>query len=161
MKRSTCMIIQTMVTGFATYIVEVLGMTVHMLVILMALMVADYFSGMIASSVEATEHPKEPGYGWSSKKGAKGIAKKGGYLFVILVAMAVDYVVMKTTTTLGFELPTNIRVSLLVTIWYVLNEMLSILENAGRMGAKLPSWLVKYIDILKNKIDSDCEPKDE
>ena len=77
MKRSTCMIIQTMVTGFATYIVEVLGMTVHMLVILMALMVADYFSGMIASSVEATEHPKEPGYGWSSKKGAKGIAKKG------------------------------------------------------------------------------------
>ena len=80
---------------------------------------------------------------------------------MILVAMAVDYVVMKTTTTLGFELPTNIRVSLLVTIWYVLNEMLSILENAGRMGAKLPSWLVKYIDILKNKIDSDCEPKDE
>ena len=44
--------------------------------------------------------------------------------------------------------------SLLITVWYLLNETLSIIENAGRMGAPVPAWLMKYIAALKNKIDS-------
>ena len=43
--------------------------------------------------------------------------------------------------------------SLLATAWYILNETLSITENAGRMGAPVPEWLVKYIAVLKDKID--------
>ena len=42
---------------------------------------------------------------------------------------------------------------LLVVVWFLLNEMLSIIENAGRMGADIPDWLSKYIAILKKKID--------
>lgn len=160
MKRSTCMTIQALATGFLAVASEKLGVTAYILVILMFLMAADYVSGMIASAVEALDHPNDTGYGWSSKKGAKGIAKKVGYFMVIVVAMTVDCVVIKTTLTIGFTLPTSIRLSLLVTIWYALNEMLSILENAGRMGAKLPPWLIKYIDILKNKIDTDYDPGD-
>ena len=41
-----------------------------------------------------------------------------------------------------------------MTVWYLLNEALSITENAGRMGAPVPEWLSKYIAVLKNKIDS-------
>ncbi|WP_347223610.1 phage holin family protein, partial [Bacteroides congonensis] len=41
-----------------------------------------------------------------------------------------------------------------VTVWYLLNELLSIVENAGRMGAPVPDWLAKYIAMLKNKIDT-------
>lgn len=33
-------------------------------------------SGMAASAVEALDHPDDKSYGWSSKKGAKGIAKR-------------------------------------------------------------------------------------
>lgn len=43
-------------------------------------MVIDYLSGMAASAVEALDHPDDKSYGWSSKKGAKGIAKKVAYL---------------------------------------------------------------------------------
>jgi len=57
---------------------------------------------------------------------------------------------------LGFNLP-NTMLSLLVTVWYLLNEALSITENAGRMGAPVPGWLMKYIAALKSKIDSDRE----
>ena len=158
MKRSTCMGIQAIVTGGLAYVSDKFGITAHVLAILMALMVIDYISGMIASAVEALDHPDDAGYGWSSKKGAKGIAKKVGYFFVIVVAMTMDYVVIRSAGTIGFALPTNIRLSLLVSIWYALNEMLSIIENSGRMGAKLPPWLVKYIDILKNKIETDYDP---
>ena len=78
------------------------------------------------------------------------------YLFVIAVGMVIDYVIIQTSGVLGFNLP-NTMLSLLVTVWYMLNEALSITENAGRMGAPVPEWLMKYIAALKNKIDSSRE----
>ena len=89
--------------------------------ILLCLMVIDYLSGMAASAVEALDHPDDKSYGWSSKKGAKGIAKKVAYLFVIAVGMVIDYVIIQTSGVLGFNLP-NTMLSLLVTVWYMLNE---------------------------------------
>ena len=74
--------------------------------------------------------------------------QKVAYLFVIAVAMVIDYVIIQTSSVLGASLP-NTMLSLLVTVWYLLNEALSITENAGRMGAPVPEWLAKYIAVLK------------
>ena len=147
------MSIQVCVTGLVAYLSQKLGVTFYLLGILLCLMVIDYLSGMAASAVEALDHPDDKSYGWSSRKGAKGIAKKVAYLFVIAVGMVIDYVIIQTSGVLGFNLP-NTMLSLLVTVWYMLNEALSITENAGRMGAPVPEWLMKYIAALKNKIDS-------
>ena len=113
------------------------------------------FKSEIRSNLLSSGHFALP-YGWSSRKGAKGIAKKVAYLFVIAVGMVIDYVIIQTSGVLGFNLP-NTMLSLLVTVWYMLNEALSITENAGRMGAPVPEWLMKYIAALKNKIDSSRE----
>ena len=150
------MSIQVCVTGLVAYLSQKLGVTFYLLGILLCLMVIDYLSGMAASAVEALDHPDDKSYGWSSKKGAKGIAKKVAYLFVIAVGMVIDYVIIQTSGVLGFNLP-NTMLSLLVTVWYMLNEALSITENAGRMGAPVPEWLMKDIAALKNKIDSSRE----
>ena len=150
------MSIQVCVTGLVAYLSQKLGVTFYLLGILLCLMVIDYLSGMAASAVEALDHPDDKSYGWSSKKGAKGIAKKVAYLFVIAVGMVIDYVIIQTSGVLGFNLP-NTMLSLLVTVWYMLNEALSITENAGRMGAPVPEWLMKHIAALKNKIDSSRE----
>ena len=150
------MSIQVCVTGLVAYLSQKLGVTFYLLGILLCLMVIDYLSGMAASAVEALDHPDDKSYGWSSRKGAKGIAKKVAYLFVIAVGMVIDYVIIQTSGVLGFNLP-NTMLSLLVTVWYMLNEALSITENAGRMGAPVPEWLMKYIAALKNKSDSSRE----
>mgnify|MGYP005969151291 FL=1 len=150
------MSIQVCVTGLVAYLSQKLGVTFYLLGVLLCLMVIDYLSGMAASAVEALDHPDDKSYGWSSRKGAKGIAKKVAYLFVIAVGMVIDYVIIQTSGVLGFNLP-NTMLSLLVTVWYMLNEALSITENAGRMGAPVPEWLMKYIAALKSKIDSDRE----
>ena len=150
------MSIQVCVTGLVAYLSQKLGVTFYLLGILLCLMVIDYLSGMEASAVEALDHPDDKSYGWSSRKGAKGIAKKVAYLFVIAVGMVIDYVIIQTSGVLGFNLP-NTMLSLLVTVWYMLNEALSITENAGRMGAPVPEWLMKYIAALNNKIDSSRE----
>ena len=75
------MSIQVCVTGLVAYLSQKLGVTFYLLGILLCLMVIDYLSGMAASAVEALDHPDDKSYGWSSKKGAKGIAKKVAYLF--------------------------------------------------------------------------------
>ena len=116
-------------------------------------MVLDYLTGMLAAKREAIEHPDDPSYGWSSKKGAEGIIKKVGYLCIIAVAMIVDYVILNVAAQIGVTIQVKAFFGLLVAVWYILNELLSIIENAGRMGAPVPEWLSKYIAVLKNKID--------
>lgn len=147
------MSIQILATGMVAYLSHKLGVTFYLLGLLLVLMVIDYVSGMAASAVEAIDHPDDKRYGWSSKKGAKGIAKKVAYLCVIAVSMVIDYIVIRTSGVLGVALP-NTMLSLLVSVWYLLNEALSIIENAGRIGAPVPNWLMKYIAALKDKIDS-------
>lgn len=131
-----------------------LGILFPVLAVLVAMMVVDYLTGMLASKKEAIEHPDDPSKGWSSKKGTIGIMKKVGYICVIAVAMVMDYIILSVASSLGYEVPAQAIFGLLVAIWYLLNELLSIIENAGRMGAPVPEWLAKYIAILKNRIDN-------
>ena len=130
-----------------------LGVLFYVLLILAAAMVVDYLTGMLASKTEAIDHPDDPSYGWSSKKGAKGIIKKVGYLCIIAVAMMVDWIILHVAADIGFEINLKAFFGIMVTVWYLLNETLSIIENAGRMGAPVPDWLKKYIAVLKDKID--------
>lgn len=147
------MLLQVFLAAAIAWLSDRLGILFPMLVILCGLMIADYFTGMAASKTEAIDHPSDPAYGWNSTKGAKGILKKFGYLCVIAAAIALDYVVMIVAGHLGLEVQKSAFFGLLVAAWYILNELLSITENAGRMGAPVPKWLVKYIAVLKSKID--------
>ena len=130
------------------------GCLYPVLCVLMGMMVLDYIPGMLASKNEAIDHPGDAGYGWSSSKGAKGIIKKVGYLCVIAAAMVVDYVIVSVAGGLGMQVSAKAFFGLLVAVWYLLNELLSIIENAGRMGANVPEWLRSYIAVLKDKIDN-------
>ncbi len=134
-----------------------LGALFPVLMLLIAVMAVDYLTGMLASKKEAIEHPKDPAYGWNSKKGALGIFKKVGYIAAITVAMVADYLTNAIGGQLGFDMPIKGIFALLVAVWYLLNELLSISENAGRMGAPVPDWLSRYIAVLKDKIEDTGE----
>lgn len=43
---------------------------------------------------------------------------------------------------------------LLVTIWFITNESISILENVGRMGVELPSFLKRILVELKKDVEN-------
>lgn len=161
MKKEYVIAIQGAVTAVVAYLSDRMGVLFPVMCILAIAMVADYFSGMMASKREALDHPGDPSYGWSSKKGAKGIIKKVSYLCVIAVAMIVDYVITVATGYLDITMPITAFFGLLVTLWYILNELLSIIENAGRMGGPVPEWLRKYIAVLKDKIDSEYDAGDK
>lgn len=99
--------------------------------ILLAFVVADYITGMLASAIEGK---------LSSAVGMKGIARKVCIFVVVAVAHLVD-------TSLG-----NIHVFRDAAIFfYLANELLSIVENIGRTGLPMPPKFVRAVEILRDK----------
>lgn len=129
------------------------GLLGWMLVAVAVAMVIDFLAGMAASAKEAVEHPDDKSYGWSSRKGMIGIFKKFGYILVIVASMIVDFLIYKMSGVLSVTLPMTMFFSTLVTAWFILNECLSITENAGRMGVKVPTFLTKVIAVLKGTVE--------
>ncbi len=145
------------VSAISAWLFSRMGVLLYVIMFLGIAMAIDYVTGMLASKTEAIDHPEDLSLGWNSKKGAKGIIKKVGYLCVIAVAMIVDYVILHVTSAIGMEVTVKAFFGLMVRVWYLLNEALSIIENAGRMGAPIPDGLKNYIAILKTKIESKGE----
>lgn len=127
------------------------------IILLIILTIIDYFSGMLASKKEAVEHPNDKRYGWSSKKSIIGIYKKLGYILAVLVALSTDYLIYALLGEIGVEYQIKTLFGFLVTVWFIINELLSILENAGRMGAVLPKFLQNVLSELKGDIDDYSE----
>ncbi len=137
-----------------TYIGNVFDIISPAIILLILLTVVDYFSGMLASKKEAVEHPNDKKYGWSSKKSIIGIYKKIGYIITVLVALSTDYLIYALLGKIGVEYQIKTLFGFLVTIWFIINELLSILENAGRMGVILPQFLRTVLSELKKDINN-------
>lgn len=118
------------------------------MVILLCCMVIDFISGCIANV--RTE-------GLSSKAGVKGIIKKVGYLCVIAVAMFFDYLIMYSMNVINIQYSIRMFFGLLVTVWFILNELLSILENVSKLGVPIPDFLTQYVKEVRGKINKKGE----
>lgn len=109
---------------------------------LMIFMAVDYLSGLIVAGVFKKSKKTESG-ALQSKVGWQGLCKKGMNLLIVLVAYRLDI-------TIG---TTYIRDA--VIIGFVLNETISITENAGLMGVWMPPALQKAIDVLTDQVNGD------
>ncbi len=112
------------------------------LVTLLIFMGVDYLTGLIVAGV-FHQSPKSDGGALESRAGWKGLCRKGVTLLVVLVACRLDLV-------MGSNF---IRDA--VVIAFIANETISIIENAGLMGVPIPSVIVKAIEVLKKKAESE------
>lgn len=105
---------------------------------LVIFMVIDYITGIIVAGVFHRSGKSKSG-ALESRAGFKGLCRKGMILLILLVACRLD--LMLGT---GY-------IKDCVCIAFVVNETLSIIENAGLMGVPIPQVLIKAIDVLKAK----------
>ena len=131
-----------------------LGLLIPLMCLLILLMLIDYISGLLAAKKEALEYPNSKEYGWSSKKSILGIYKKVAYILTIFIAICVDYLIYEFADEIGLQYNSGTIFSLLVTFWFIINEILSILENIGRMGVELPNILKNTLTELKKEVDN-------
>ena len=113
------------------------------IITLIIAMVLDYISGIIKSYETNT---------LSSKVGAKGIIKKFSYFLVIVISFIIDFILCNyTLNEIDLYYPV---VSEIIIAWFVINEIISILENVSEIGVPLPKFIINITSHLKNNLDN-------
>ena len=120
------------------------GVLLAPLCVLAVVMVLDYATGIAAA--------------WSckllsSRVGVKGIVKKVAYLALVAVGMVVDYLISSALLRVGVDIQINYCLGMMISVWLIINELLSILENLGKLGIPLPDFLLKAIERLRDGVD--------
>ena len=105
---------------------------------LLIFMAIDYLSGLIVAGVFQASDKSASG-SLSSVACWQGLLKKGMTLIIVLVAARLDIV-------LGTAFVRDA-----VVIAYVVNETISIIENAGLMGLPVPDVIMSAIEQLQGK----------
>lgn len=124
-------IYKNILAALCTVISFLFGDIDGMLIALVSLIVLDYISGVIAAVIEKR---------LSSAVGAKGIAKKIFMLLIVALANIIDINVIG-----GHTLKT------VTVVFYLCNECISLIENAGRIGVPVPAKLLQVLEQLKEK----------
>lgn len=105
---------------------------------LLIFMAIDYMSGLIVAGVFHSSDKSETGT-LNSAACWQGLLKKSMTLVIVLVAARLDIV-------LGTAFVRDA-----VVIAYIVNETISIIENAGLMGLPVPDVIMQAIEQLQGK----------
>jgi len=113
--------------GTASYL---FGGWSSLLEILLAFVIIDYITGFVAAGIEGK---------LASEVGLKGIAKKVFIFVMVAVAHLADQAA-------GTQIIRDAAI-----FFYLANELLSIIENSGRIGLPVPPIISHAVEILKGK----------
>lgn len=144
--------IQGALAALMTMISYYCGIVAVPIIVLIAVMIIDYVTGMVAAW---------KGKKLSSKIGAFGIVKKVCYLALVCVGMGVDWLIYSGLRQVGVALDYTIFFGVLVTVWLIINELISILENLEGVGVPLPKFLLSVIKRLKISTEKVVESEDK
>ena len=116
-----------------------------MLIAWVAVMALDYLTGTLAACKAGD---------WSSSTAREGLWHKGGMIAVVIVSALADWimVIIAAYIPIGIQWPGIILP--LVLAWYIVTELGSVLENAVKMGANVPDWLIKLLKASANIVQA-------
>lgn len=125
--------------GFiGTCIAAALGGWDHAIIALCSFMAIDYVTGLVVAAVFHASKKSESG-AVNSRAAFKGLLKKCMILLLVVVANLLDQQIGASYIRDG------------VCIAFMVNEVISIVENASLMGLPIPAVITNALDILKQK----------
>ena len=125
-----------------TYLGYLLGGWDGALGIMFIFMAVDYVTGVLAAF--RGKSSKTSGGGFSSREAYLGITRKMVMLLIVMLASALDRL-----------LSTDGVCRIAAIGFYVANEGMSIVENAAILGVPFPKALLRVLESLKQKDESD------
>lgn len=138
-------IVKAAVVGTVAAVAAYFEVLLVPVIIVVIVMLCDYVSGVAA--------------GWahgelSSRTGIIGIVKKLAHVLIIVVGVVIDWVIQLAADKLGLDAGRFCYFAMLVIIWLIINECISILENVARLGVNVPPFLLKLTKKLKASAES-------
>jgi toxin secretion/phage lysis holin len=128
--------IQLIFTAIGGWLGYFIGGCDGLFVALVMFMVADYITGVMCAFVDRK---------LSSEVGFKGICKKVLILMLVGIANVLDIEVIGTGSVLRTA----------VIFFYLSNEGISLLENAGHLGLPIPTKLMDVLEQLHDRSESE------
>lgn len=114
---------------------------------LLIFMAIDYISGIVCAGVFHTSNKTDSGK-LESKAGWKGLCRKCMTFLFVLIACRLDLLIGAS------------YIKDAVCIAFIVNETISIVENAGLMGLPIPKVITNAIELLKSK-SKEAEDNDD
>ncbi len=136
--------IRALMVSIGAFLSAKLGLLYVIIPLLTIAMIVDYITGMLASKKEGSTN---------SKTGMWGIVKKLMYAVEVAVGMIVDWLIINVCSSIGINFPTVTFFGLLVAIWLIINELISILENLIRLDAPMPPFLINIVSTFKVAVE--------
>ena len=112
--------------------------------VLVALMVADYLTGVLVAAVWHKSSKSSSGT-LNSVAGFKGILKKCMILLLVWIGVLLD-----NATGANY-------IRMAVILFFIGNEGISLLENLGLMGVPFPAFLRRALEALRDQGDKGKE----
>lgn len=122
--------IKTGISLITSFIGKTLGSFDNLLIALIIFITIDYITGVIKAIINKQ---------YSSEIGFKGISKKVLMIFMVALATQIDLLL------------DNSGIRYLVIIFYIVNEGMSIIENASLLGLPIPEKLKQAFEKLNSK----------
>ena len=98
---------------------------------------ADIITGWIQASINAT---------WDSTKMRKGLFRKGGELLMVVLAFVTEY---------ALQVAAQAHVATFLSIYIVIMEALSVLENLDQAGVPIPPIIRDRLGKVKHELDGE------
>lgn len=132
-------VISLVIGALTTGILKVIGEPTQDLKILLLLMIIDLIVGFTVSAVWHKSSKTKSGK-VSSKVMFKGIVKKILTLVLVVVAYQIDIL-------LGYDVIRHVAI-----IAFIVQEIISIIENVAITGIKAPDIITKALDVLERSV---------
>ena len=129
---------------FGSFAANALGGWDASLQVLIALMVADYLTGVLVAAVWHKSSKSSSGT-LNSVAGFKGILKKCAILLLVWIGVLLDQALGSSYARTA------------VVLFFVGNEGISLLENLGLMGVPFPAFLRRALEALRDQGDKGKE----
>ena len=139
--------IKALITAVIAFFTALWGWIGWAVIVWISCIVLDYMAGTAAAKKRNE---------WSSKIAREGLWHKLGEIFAVLVAALCDIALTVILKGSGIQIGIDVGhiVTPVVLLWYIITELGSIIENAGKLGAPIPKWLQKSLKQYKDAIDA-------
>lgn len=108
--------------------------------------IADWLTGWMKSRMAGKEN---------SVTGWKGVLKKLGYWIMIVVAFGASAIFIEIGETIGVDLKITTLLGWFVLASLLINEIRSILENFVEAGFRVPTILIKGLEVADKVINKE------
>ncbi len=138
--------IKVPVTAALSALMSWLGILAVPVFLLVGSNLIDYATGLAAAARRREQI--------SSYRSIWGITKKVCQWLLVIVGAMVDALIKHAVASAGISITVPFVVATVVTVWLVVNEIISILENMVDIGVAMPPFLLPLVRYIREQTEA-------